>query len=184
MKDFYDVVIVGGGHNGLVAAGYLAGAGLSTLVLAHRRSLKKIFTRDVETVDWRMVMSLRLAALIYRSRADIPLPEIVARVSGNSLRLGIALDWLAANPLTVTALHVSVPLQSSPSSQLGSPAPQAWAQIAQASSPASLPPSFVEASTALASRPPSAPASMSGEEEQLHPATRAKSTKHARIGPS
>ncbi|TDU87850.1 phytoene dehydrogenase-like protein [Kribbella voronezhensis] len=33
MKDFYDVVIVGGGHNGLVAAGYLAGAGLSTLVL-------------------------------------------------------------------------------------------------------------------------------------------------------
>ncbi|MEU0092454.1 NAD(P)/FAD-dependent oxidoreductase [Kribbella sp. NPDC006257] len=33
MKDFYDVVIVGGGHNGLVAASYLAGAGLSTLVL-------------------------------------------------------------------------------------------------------------------------------------------------------
>jgi phytoene dehydrogenase-like protein len=32
-NDFYDVVIVGGGHNGLVAAGYLAGAGLSTLVL-------------------------------------------------------------------------------------------------------------------------------------------------------
>jgi phytoene dehydrogenase-like protein len=33
MKDFYDVVIAGGGHNGLVAAGYLAQAGLSTLVL-------------------------------------------------------------------------------------------------------------------------------------------------------
>ena len=33
MRDFYDVVIVGGGHNGLVAAGYLAGAGLSTLVV-------------------------------------------------------------------------------------------------------------------------------------------------------
>ena len=28
----YDVVIVGGGHNGLVAAGYLGGAGLSVLV--------------------------------------------------------------------------------------------------------------------------------------------------------
>ncbi len=32
-NDFYDVVIVGGGHNGLVAAAYLAGAGLSVLVV-------------------------------------------------------------------------------------------------------------------------------------------------------
>ena len=29
----YDVVVVGGGHNGLTAAAYLAGAGLSVLVL-------------------------------------------------------------------------------------------------------------------------------------------------------
>ncbi|MGH8966994.1 MAG: phytoene desaturase family protein, partial [Actinomycetes bacterium] len=32
-KDRYDVVIVGGGHNGLVAAAYLAKAGVSTLLL-------------------------------------------------------------------------------------------------------------------------------------------------------
>src|SRR6478735_10050718 len=32
-RSAYDVVIVGGGHIGLVAAAYLAGAGLSTLVL-------------------------------------------------------------------------------------------------------------------------------------------------------
>ena len=33
LKDKYDVVIVGGGHNGLVAATYLARADLSVLVL-------------------------------------------------------------------------------------------------------------------------------------------------------
>src|SRR5580704_13376133 len=33
MKTRYDVVILGAGHNGLVAAAYLAGAGLSVLLL-------------------------------------------------------------------------------------------------------------------------------------------------------
>ncbi|TSA41849.1 MAG: exopolyphosphatase, partial [Betaproteobacteria bacterium] len=78
---------------------------LSTLVLAHRRSLKKIFTRELEIIDWRMVMALRLAALIYRSRADIVLPEIAAKINGRTMRLGIERDWLARNPLTVTALQ-------------------------------------------------------------------------------
>ncbi|MCK5748073.1 MAG: NAD(P)/FAD-dependent oxidoreductase, partial [Oricola sp.] len=32
----YDVVIIGGGHNGLTAAGYLSRAGLSVLVLERR----------------------------------------------------------------------------------------------------------------------------------------------------
>ncbi len=36
MNDIYDAVIVGGGHNGLTAAGYLAKAGLKTLVLEQR----------------------------------------------------------------------------------------------------------------------------------------------------
>ena len=81
---------------------------LSTLVLAHRRSLKRIFTRDVEVVDWRMVMALRLAALIYRSRADIALPVIDAKVQPRTLRLDINREWLAHNPLTVTALQEEI----------------------------------------------------------------------------
>jgi len=81
---------------------------LATLLLAHRRSLKKIFTRNVEIIDWHMVMALRLAALIYRSRADIALPQIDAEVQGRTLRLGIERGWLAHNPLTATALQEEI----------------------------------------------------------------------------
>jgi len=35
----YDVVVVGGGHNGLVAAAYVARAGLSCLVLERRETV-------------------------------------------------------------------------------------------------------------------------------------------------
>jgi phytoene dehydrogenase-like protein len=36
MNENYDAIIVGGGHNGLTAAGYLAKAGLKTVVLERR----------------------------------------------------------------------------------------------------------------------------------------------------
>jgi exopolyphosphatase/guanosine-5'-triphosphate,3'-diphosphate pyrophosphatase len=81
---------------------------LSTLVLAHRRSLRKVFESVAEAIDWRMVMALRLAALIYRSRADIPRPPIGAKVGNRTLRLDIDREWLAGNPLTVTALEEEV----------------------------------------------------------------------------
>lgn len=78
---------------------------LATLLLTHRRSLRKVFEYDAECVDWRMVMALRLAAIIYRSRTEIPKPDISAKVGSRTLRLDIDRAWLAGNPLTATALE-------------------------------------------------------------------------------
>ncbi len=73
---------------------------------AHRRSLKKVAKKvDEDGADWDMVFSLRLAALLCRSRADIALPSLQARRQGRKFRLALDTAWLARNPLTVTALH-------------------------------------------------------------------------------
>jgi len=81
-------------------------ARLAVLVQAHRRSLGKVVKKgDERDVDWSMVLSLRLAALLYRSRADVALPPLQARLQGRKFRLALDPDWLARNPLTVTALH-------------------------------------------------------------------------------
>jgi exopolyphosphatase / guanosine-5'-triphosphate,3'-diphosphate pyrophosphatase len=81
-------------------------ARLAVLVQAHRRSLTKLTKGvDQDDVDWEMVFSLRMAALLYRSRADIALPSLQARRQGKKFRLTLDSAWLARNPLTVTALH-------------------------------------------------------------------------------
>ena len=77
---------------------------LSLLVLAHRRSLKKVFAQLNSAVDWRSVLALRLAALFYRGRSDIALPAFQAKAQGSKYRLGLDAEWLTRNPLTATAL--------------------------------------------------------------------------------
>src|SRR4029077_20485553 len=82
---------------------------VSLLVLAHRRSLNKVAKRmDGHDVDWNMVFALRLAALFHRSRADIALPALQVKFQGKKFRLTVDQDWLARNPLTVTALNEEV----------------------------------------------------------------------------
>jgi exopolyphosphatase/guanosine-5'-triphosphate,3'-diphosphate pyrophosphatase len=78
---------------------------LSLLVLAHRRSLKKTFEHIEGHINLKMVLAIRLAALFYRGRADIELPQLQAKLQDRKIRLAIELDWLMLNPLTATALR-------------------------------------------------------------------------------
>jgi exopolyphosphatase/guanosine-5'-triphosphate,3'-diphosphate pyrophosphatase len=80
---------------------------LASLVGAHRRSLKKNHF-DNDTADWRPLLALRLAALIYRSRADLALPRIEAHVTDEIAQLLIERAWLEKNPLTATALEEEI----------------------------------------------------------------------------
>jgi exopolyphosphatase / guanosine-5'-triphosphate,3'-diphosphate pyrophosphatase len=81
---------------------------LGLLVLAHRRSLKKVLPQIDGNVDWKAVMALRLAALMHRSRNDAALAEIRAKARGRSFRVKLDRAWLENNPLTVSALREEV----------------------------------------------------------------------------
>jgi exopolyphosphatase / guanosine-5'-triphosphate,3'-diphosphate pyrophosphatase len=82
---------------------------LSLLVQAHRRSLSKATKSiDDDDIDWDMVFALRLAALLYRSRADVSLPALQVRRQGRKWRLTLGADWLERNPLTCTELRDEV----------------------------------------------------------------------------
>jgi exopolyphosphatase/guanosine-5'-triphosphate,3'-diphosphate pyrophosphatase len=83
-------------------------ARLSMLALAHRGSLKKLLGLLTDTEDCVLAMSLRLAALFYRNRSDVVLPEMTASFSGTKYSLAMDTDWLKQNPLTEAALQEEV----------------------------------------------------------------------------
>lgn len=77
---------------------------LARIVLAHRGKLGKVQDMGLEGADWTLVLALRLAALIHRSRSDAPLPPW--RVSGDASGYALELprEWLEDNPLSADAL--------------------------------------------------------------------------------
>jgi len=81
---------------------------LSLLTLAHRRSLRKILAEIEDRIDLRLVLALRLAALLFRGRADSAPPPMQARAQNQKFRVSLDPEWLVRNPLTVTALREEV----------------------------------------------------------------------------
>ncbi len=77
---------------------------IAQLLLAHRRSLKKLLPELDESTDWRMVFALRLAALFCQRRTAINPPITSAKAGDGRFRLAIDPAWLQRNPLTSTAL--------------------------------------------------------------------------------
>jgi len=80
-------------------------ARVARIVLAHRGKLAKIEGLPARSPDWVLVFCLRVAALVYRSRVDLPLPRLAARATDSGFQLAVAGDWLDAHPLTAAALE-------------------------------------------------------------------------------
>lgn len=83
---------------------------LATLVLAHRRQLRKLPEGTITEQDWPLVASLRLAVLFSRSRGRVDLPNLRLRSYGRRFVLDVPESWLAENPLTETELRDEINL--------------------------------------------------------------------------
>lgn len=76
---------------------------LSRLVLAHRRRLEEPVADlpgPMQKKALRLIVILRLAALLNRSRSDEELPAIVAKAQGKTVQLSFPGAWLDDQPLT------------------------------------------------------------------------------------
>jgi exopolyphosphatase/guanosine-5'-triphosphate,3'-diphosphate pyrophosphatase len=81
---------------------------LSALVTFHRRKLDDPFLEGVPNA-WRaslfkLIVLLRLAVLLNRSRSPVELPPIVLATRGDTLEVRFPEGWLDLNPLTVADL--------------------------------------------------------------------------------
>lgn len=79
-------------------------ARLARLVLAHRGKLEKVHTL-ADNRDWPLILCLRLAVLLHRSRDDFSDLPLRIEVAAHGFVAHASADWLAASPLTAASLH-------------------------------------------------------------------------------
>jgi exopolyphosphatase/guanosine-5'-triphosphate,3'-diphosphate pyrophosphatase len=76
---------------------------LSRLAAAHRGNLAKQLEINSKQ-EWSRIIALRLAVLFNRSRNKSELPNMQLQTNEQGFVLHISHQWLAAHPLTATAL--------------------------------------------------------------------------------
>jgi exopolyphosphatase / guanosine-5'-triphosphate,3'-diphosphate pyrophosphatase len=81
---------------------------LARIVLAHRGKLSKLQDLPARNDDWALIFCLRIAALIHRSRTEIPLPRIDCSENPEGFVLLLPAEWLEAHPLTAAALEAEI----------------------------------------------------------------------------
>jgi exopolyphosphatase / guanosine-5'-triphosphate,3'-diphosphate pyrophosphatase len=77
---------------------------LAVLVRGHRRKPPReelaALPKVLEEPARKLIVLLRLAVLLRRDRADVPMPAVTAKAGGNQLALRFPEGWLEAHPLT------------------------------------------------------------------------------------
>src|SRR5215210_939727 len=98
MRSSYDVVVVGGGHNGLVAAAYLARAGRSVLLLERLAEVggaavsRQVFTGvDVRLSAYSYLVSLLPDRVVADLGLQVTLADVVADELSHDVVRGVAL---------------------------------------------------------------------------------------------
>ncbi|MBS1227671.1 MAG: Ppx/GppA phosphatase [Proteobacteria bacterium] len=77
---------------------------LAQLVLGQRGKLEKLTSLPPGDASWRLVLCLRLAVALHRSRDDHAVPDCRLGAGEDGYRLELPHGWLAGNPLSAAVL--------------------------------------------------------------------------------
>lgn len=80
-------------------------ARLARIVLTHRGKLARISSLEDSSHDWMLVVCLRLACILHRSRDNTGVPPISIARTEHGFAVVLGDDWLESRPLTAAALE-------------------------------------------------------------------------------